>query len=396
MLTDLSFLRKYPEWSLILPEAVPFPHEPFRKSLDEHRRLLEEHRGRIREELRKADYSAHAIGNAAIIVDARKRPPEILMMEREDAVYATGDLRGAMHTLLFEPPSYQLYVAVCTADVLSLHLARLEEDALVYKAHDIVVEPFAQMHRSTGYDDFSVTRWMHPDGEVRYAWVPVPPIPETEDEAIDRIVVKFDWRIRREIKRYLDEGGTHPFVAAVTCSISEGDAVGVYAGASVRRDVLYPSLREELTARARDGIVPVVVMRDHAVGVRWLAMAGYDGELPPATFFPVYSHRSGGGDTPKTKPRLPPERPKRPTKPMGKAGVFRYVMDWMGKEDAVDVHLTRMPGPEIDAAIERAGYDPHFEHATSWLRASIVEAIAKHRDTRRTTGRKVKRSPRKK
>ena len=224
--------------SITLPAPIPFPRRGYGDVLGDHARLVAANAGALHVEVRKrirddeeldmVDHYAARITATGSAADDR-----VDVQHRETVVRYWRAYRGIAGRLLDERRPYRLDVVVASGCAVSVHRMRLDGTQLTPAGHALVVEPMVQRHRVSGLAPLLVTRWVEPDGEARFAWVPVPSEPSTPAEALDRLLVRHDAAVRRALAKYQQDGGTNPFVLVRSDSL--GDSVDVHGrGAALR------------------------------------------------------------------------------------------------------------------------------------------------------------------
>jgi len=370
----------FPGWSLTYPEALPFPREPFAEALDEHLRLFETHKRGILDALREAATSEEShlsVCDLATIIETWKDKPDTVKIgsRGELATYIRAN-RGLVHPLFTRPIGSHTFVAIATKTVLSLHLAKVtgfetQRFDLVMVKREVAFEPTAIKNRAV--EPLHVTRWRAPDG-FRYAWTVAPTEPASEDDAIDRFIVRDGPKIRQAM---VDFAASHPGkwpIAFAMCMREAGDGLEVLDRKSfASMAAQFPKIARAVAMTNDEALLPVVVVLGLCAGLRWLQLEKGDRALPPSIFeeadYPADEHAKPFFAPPEPEPEPPPPPKKDPARAM------RYILEEQAVDDEIDVHLSQMTKEEIDADMKRAGFDPAVEHATRWIRHDVIEAM---------------------
>jgi hypothetical protein len=376
----------FPAWSLTLPEPLPFPREPFEEALAVHLEMFEAHKDEVLAALQEtsmAEEDQIPVSDLTAVIEAHKGKPDSVMVgSRGEAAAYLVRYRGLLRALLDRPVGHCTFVAIDAKGVLSLHLAEVtgfetQRFELVMVQRDVAFEPLSLKHRESGR--FVVTEWRHKDGERRYAWARIPVEPATDDEAIDRVLVRDGPRMRQAMTDFASKHPGKRPLALVMCTREHGDAMEVmdrdrFSGMGAR----FPAIGRAVERTTRDaGLLPVVVHLGLSAGLRWLQIDKGDRALPPSLLeqatLPADEHAKPFFRPAEPEPEPEPEKPRRPLSP---AEVIQYIRE-SGVQDEIDVHLVQMTREEIDRDITTAGFDPAIEHRTPWLPRKVVEALSK-------------------
>jgi hypothetical protein len=247
---------------------------------------------------------------------------------------------------------------------------------------DRVVEPIRQKHRESGA--FTVTRWVGPDKEPRYAWVRTPEEPKSDDEAVDRLFALYEVDVRRlawEAGRY---GGLSRFFLSISGTEFLGDSARLLKREGLEAvTVRHPAIRRAIEANEDPRRVPVYIYMGRFAGLRWLELRADDGARERRD---EVVERPAGADLQLAPPpaedaeEREPEAPS-PTPPRRKrtdVEVWDAIMQGM-IDDEMD-RLVGLTDDELDREIAKVGFDAARERAKGpGLRQRVVRAIARRR-----------------
>ncbi len=278
-----------------LPAAVTFPREPFAAELARHEALVREQLGALAFLARQP--SGDILGPYDCVhgfvgeIDARGNgAPGLHVIHRAVAAHVFADILGVRHRLQIKPEPGLLEIIVRTDDLVSMHVARVEETArgkkavtrsLVLEAAAVVFEPTRQEHARVA--ERIAIRWQAAaGGEVHEAVTTAPAPARSPVEATDRLFALRADRIRRAVwgggrgeplsegflwYSYTRTGGE----SALRVDYRRGDVLGVLQA--------FPDIRRALGAhRAYGDWYPVVVDSVRHAGLRWLPMRAGLGE----------------------------------------------------------------------------------------------------------------------
>jgi hypothetical protein len=377
----------FPAWTITLPAPLAFPREPFAAALAEHARLLQEHAERLlllSRELATSQYPPLPVVDLAAVIAARPdAEAEVRVEQRGDIAHYVAHYRGVLRPLLFRSEAPQLPIVVIARGAISLHVATIAPaicgdrapHRLVVDPACLAVEPLVQEHRTSDLGPLLVTRWMHPDREARYAWVTIPPEPESDEEATDRVLGHYGPLAQERLRTFLSVNARAVKPIVLVMSVPDyGDGVHV-TGAdelSSMRDE-FPAILHAIDAHRDEEYVPVLVFMGKKAALRWTARReGLDRQEPPHL---VESLRLPA------KP-LPDEAGASDAVPNAKAPRRRSdrevweAIERMACFDEVDSRLGSMTQEQLDGEIAKVGFDPKKESAQGpGLRESILNAI---------------------
>jgi hypothetical protein len=392
-----SAVAPFPAWSITLAIPLPFTREPFEDVLAEHSRLLEKYAERLLFLTRKHATSTEphipVVDLTGVIVGRRDGEEDDVRVDlRGDAAYYVASYRGVLRPLLFRPDPSRMPIVVVARNVISLHMASIQIAAngdpaarhptLIVEPRELAVEPLDQEHRESGLGPLLVTRWKHPDGEDRYAWVPIPSEPATPDEAVDRVLAQYEGVVRHKLRTFLSTSGAEARPLVLVMSVpSYGDGVDVSAGPGLdpQFEEWFPTIVRALKDRPAQGHVPVVVCLGEHAALRWIALPGEERTVPPPPLLAsleesVEAGMPGGGSS---QPSDVDRKPKSRTRSDGE--VFEAIMR-MTCFDEIDEVLGAMSDDKLDRAIAGEGFDPTAERSHGpGLRDRVVRAIANRR-----------------
>jgi hypothetical protein len=372
--------------SITLPAPLPFRRDGYADVLAEHARLLTEHAGRLHTAARtflrddeELDMADHYAGRIVQGLDGRLEKVDVI--HRPSMIRYFRAYRGIAGQLLLRPGSYGLYVVVAVGDAVSVHETRMERDKLIPAGKALVVEPAVQMHRKSGLGPLLVTRWLGPDQEARFGWVPIPSRPASPEEGLARLHARYETRVLEETRARLRPDTTDPLV--VLRSDSQGDSLN-HLGRNLAFVALtgYPGILEALAQGKQPGRVPVVADMGMHACLRWLDLdpvgttAPGSAELVEAFRWPPEIPTDGGEETEEEEDYeswidFGPRAPRKPSA----AEVLREI-ERSACFGEVDQYLGAMSDEELDRAIAAAGFDPKAERARgAGVREKVVAAI---------------------
>ncbi|MGO9832767.1 MAG: hypothetical protein ACLP1X_00990 [Polyangiaceae bacterium] len=386
-------LAPFPAWSLTLPAPLPFPRDLYADALAEHVQLLSKYAEHLLFLARKVLTTEHDVGVpelAGVVYAFRDKPDEVRVLRRGEAAFEVRRCRGVLAPMLFRPDGPRLLVVVAVGGVVSLHMARIDKahlaagaihHALVVESPEIAFEPTRLKHYESDTGLWMVTRWGHPDGDPRWAWVPIPPKPATDDEAIDRILARFEARIRRKLWDFLSGAGRtlEPLILVMSVpDLGDGlDVVDRRAAADFAR--MHPAIVRAIKEHAAPGRVPVWVFMGKMSGLRWFELrADQDVEEPLRVVEPlrvrlqVVEPAADEDDTSNADDAAEP-RLRRDT-----AEVWDLIME-QGIVAEINLRLLPLTGEQLDQEIAKVGFDPKVERETPWLKESVIEAMQSRR-----------------
>ena len=304
-LRDAIERSKPPRWptftrAVEVPAPIAFPREPFAAELARHEELVRAHleglafraRGIPGSELPPFEFVDWYVGE---IVERRGRlsGPSVYY-RRAYAAHDYQNLLGVRHALQVRPGRHRLQVIVRTDDLVSLHVARVEEvptgktavaRSLVLESPSVVFEPVRQEH-ARGAARTTVYWQAAPGAVVHAAFTTAPERGGSNADAADRL---FALRTE-EITRAVWGGGAHHRLAQGFLWYCDNRSSGEHAcavdfGFADMFAVLdgYPSIQKALAAhRAYGDWVPVVIDSRRHGSLRWLPMrAGLDESRRP-------------------------------------------------------------------------------------------------------------------
>jgi hypothetical protein len=380
----------FPAWSLTLPAPLLFPRDLYADALEGHAQLISKHAEHLLFLIRKVATAERphvdVVDLTGVIYSLRDKPDEVRVIRRGDAAHEARRYRGVLGPMLFRPEGPRLFLVVASRGVVSLHMARIEQTrlaggtihrALVVESPEIAFEPTRLKHFESAIGPWMVTRWGHPDGESRWAWVPIPPTPATDDEAIDRILTQFEARIRRKLWAFLSEPGQkfQPLIMVMSVpDFGDGlDAVDRDSASIFAR--VHPAIVQAIKENAAPGRVPVWVFMGKTSGLRWFELRADQRTEEPLRLIeslrvPLQAVEYGA-DVEDVSNGKAAEEPRRKRSP---GEVFEILLE-DGSVDAISSHLAPLTEDQIDREIAKVGFDPKVERATPWLREKVLNAI---------------------
>ncbi len=387
-----GFLAPFPAWSLTLPPPLPFERDLYAAALDEHARLLARHAERLIALTREAATSQRphvAVVDLVGIVVAGPDgdPDEVYVEQRGDAAFQVRAYRAVLARLLLRPEHPHMFLVVAARGVVSLHTARVDRipgasrsddrRLLVVTPGEIAFEPLALKH-FTSSPPWTITRWKHPDGERRWAWVSAPPEPASDDEAIDRILARFEERVRRALWAFLKEHGakSEPIVLVMsTPHDGDGFAVEDRADAAAFAQV-HPALVRAIREHATPSRVPVWVFMGLKSGLRWFELRADQRADEPLQLVDACRTQLYAVEPPAASDEEAAEPPPEPRRKPSSSEVLDMIME-SGTEAEIALRLLPMTSAELDQEIGKVGFDPNAERTTIWLRESVIDASQK-------------------
>jgi hypothetical protein len=390
-----SAVASFPAWSITLASPLPFPREPFEDVLAEHSRLLEKYAERLlfltRERATSTEPHIPVVDLTGVIVGRRDGEEDDVRVDlRGDAAYNVASYRGVLRPLLFRPDPPRMPIVVVARNVM--HMASIQMAAngdpaarhptLIVEPRELAVEPLDQEHRESGLGPLLVTRWKHPDGEDRYAWVPIPSGPATPDEAVDRVLAQYEGVVQHKLRTFLSTSGADARPLILVMSVpSYGDGVDVSVGPELdpQFEEWFPTIVRALKDRPAHGHVPVVVCLGEHAALRWIASPGEEWTVPPrALLAPLEKNLEA--EMPGVGSSRPSDMDRKPKgQKRSAAEVFEAIMR-MTCFDEIDEVLGVMSDEELDRAIASEGFDPIAERSHGpGLRDRVVRAIADRR-----------------
>ena len=322
----------------------------------------------------------HYAGRIVQGLDGRMEKVDVIHRPRMTRYFRA--YRGIAGHLLQWPGSFGLYVVVAVGDAISLHMMRIERERLVPEGKALVFEPTVQMHRKSGLGPLLVTRWVGPDQEARFGWAAIPSNPASPEEALGRLIARYETRVLEETRAWLRPDTTDPLV--VLRSDSQGDSLN-HLGRQLAFVALtgYPGILEALARGPQAGRVPVVAEMDLHACLRWLDLDAA-GAAAPGTAdlieefhwppeIPTEGEETAEADEPyESWIDFGPRAPRKPTA----SEVLREI-ERSSCFYEVDQYLGSMSDDELDRAIAAVGFDPKAERARgAGVREKVIEAIA--------------------
>ncbi len=393
MISAATGVAPFPAWTITLPSPLAFPREPFAAALAEHPRLLQEHAERLLLLTREfaTSHSPHipAVDLAAVVVARPDAKDEVRVEHRGDTAHYVANYRGVLRPLLVRSEDPQLPIVVIACGAISLHVARIAPaihgdgapHRLALDPASLAVEPLEQEHRTSGLGPLLVTRWMHPDREARYAWVTIPPEPETDEEAADRVLEHHGPLAQERLRAFLSVNARTIKPIVIVMSIPEyGDGIHVTAAdelSSMREG--FPDIVNAIDAHRDDAYVPILIFMGKKAALRWTARRdGLDGQEPPRIVEslrlpakPLPDEAGAADAVPKAKPR----RQRSPAE-------LWEALERIGCFDEVNLRLGGMTLEQLDGEIANVGFDPKKESAQGpGIRESVLNAIVDRRLT---------------
>jgi len=348
----------FPAWSITLPPPLPFPRELFAGALEEHGRLLARHSASFSflvRQLRAAERDLPpSIANLGAVVVARQgKADEVRVLLRGEVAHYAAEYRGVLRHLLLRDQRSRMPVVVFGRGAVSLHLGAFDMGPdgagplreFAVDTDEVVVEPILQEHRTDG--PYVVTRWVHPDGENRYAWAPVPPEPRTYEEAADRILARYEPLVRPLLRSQLSAGASRErFVVTLSSGPRTGDGVKVGDNPALFLGGILPRIVAAIERYREREYVPVLVSMGRCACLRWIEVDGEAGSERPEpiteALFPVRAARSAEKGV--------HEQATRTSRSAAEAWV---ALMQMARFDAVDRYLAGKSEEEIDREIGR-------------------------------------------
>ncbi|HEX4446679.1 MAG TPA: hypothetical protein VH044_08085 [Polyangiaceae bacterium] len=399
-----STLEPFPAWSITLPRPLAFPRGPFAGALAEHHRLLAKHAGAFSFLARKLQSSfevqpPHVNDLAAVIDATRTGPDDVQVQPRWEVAQYAVDYRGVLGRLLLRGEPSHMPVVVFANGAASLHVGTLDttagadrpRGAFVVEAADVVVEPLVQEHNESPLGPYLTTRWVHPDGESRYAWVPMPPSPATYEEAAERILRQYEALARQRLWAFLSASGANganqawrPLVRLASGPHS-GDVVSVVSfDDPLIGDGLAPRLLPRIAAAIDRNDwrkhVPVFIAMGKGACLRWLEVQAEE-DLAKRLDRPMGITEAFTFPLREAPPRDTPDDPandsERRSRRRPSAAEAWVAIQRMPCFDAIDRYLAGMSDEEVDREVEKVGFDPERERTRGpGLRERVLQAIA--------------------
>ena len=391
MKTPAEALAPFPAWSVTLASPLGFPREPFSTALMKHAELLTAQAERIvhlaRELATSVEPHLGAVDLCAII-EMRDTEGSARVELRGDAASYLSRCRGVLQQLLLRPLGDRMPVAVVGWSVVSLHMGRLEKRSpgsddndlhFVIESRELVVEPLGQEHTRSERGHVLITRWRHPDREDRYAWVPLPPEPASDEEAIDRVLARYDVLIHQRLGAFLADSDEDREPLLLVMSVrAHGDGLDI----SDRRECgplinLFPKIARVIHGPRHDGYIPVVVVLGLTAGLRWFPLESETAPEPPP---PMMDAMDLPAPSESRLPDVPPPEASVARKRRSPGEMFQIILR-QGICSGIEEWLGRMTNQEVDAEIAMAGFDPQVERSRGpGLRESVLHAILDRHD----------------
>ncbi|HEY8039198.1 MAG TPA: hypothetical protein VIF15_05360, partial [Polyangiaceae bacterium] len=312
-----------------IPPPVDFPRALFADALAEHARLLERHSPAILDapldRYRPDDDDSDddddddddrfvpldSIDLVCTLLVSDGVTHEIHKLRAREVSYVVQRCRGIVRQLMESPPDGSTYVVVVARDVASLHLLRGvaprragDSARLEVVERDRVVEPWDQWHRRD--QDFVVTWWRTPEGELAAGRVARPPVARTVQQAVAAALALYDARLRKGLAAY---GREHPRDRRLAILQTSGDGEELLFLHRREADAYlddFPQILEALRV-AMPGFDAVVVDGYFWAALRWLPTGQVDVGVPPTLFVRRrYRDDHGFFDEPRPPKTSPP------------------------------------------------------------------------------------------
>jgi hypothetical protein len=400
--------------SIMVPEPLVFPRQPYAEALDVHAQLLARYEGVIlskaQEEGTDDDPFCFLSEKAGTIIP-RPKGVAVDVLPRPHAATMMRKYHGILRELFLDRGALRFPVVVLARGVISLHTLAIEDPRgtprLVVVSRNDVMEPQKQEHREEG--PWIITRWVAHDREPRYAWRPTPVEPASREEAIDRVLALRGALLQEEVEAFLRSGKSPGETFAYMKSGVLGDSCSV--SARLGRCPLtwrYPKI-EQVLATPADPRYVTVFLDGHEWGALWWmdphATEGGaappprivesrawsmtddvdtddglpsddddddDDEAPPEA--PPATPQPGPAAPGPAQPEAPPPAPEKPRRQLSAMEMVE-ALDRLGIDFEVE-RLVKLTKEQLDREIAEAGFDPALEREKGpGVREQVVLAM---------------------